>query len=344
MAAQLLNTLYVMSEGAYAHLKGDTVEVLLGSERVVSVPLVHLMGIVVFAGATITQQLMMRCASEGRAVTFLDHGGRFRARVVGPTSGNVLLRKAQYDAQYEEMACREIARAIVAGKLRNSRQNLLRAARERTEAICVEKLRAAVSQLERLLVELRLAADVDQIRGIEGRGAAVSFEVFGLLITRPKSEFAFAARTRRPPRDRVNALLSFVYALLQTDCTSALETVGLDPQIGFLHAMRPGRPALALDLMEEFRPAIAERLTLALINRSQVRPAHFEHRDGGAVLLNAEGRRIVITEYQRRKREEVTHPALKQVCPIGLLPHVQSRLLARHLRGDLDHYVPYLVR
>jgi len=344
MSRELLNTLFVMKEGANAHLNGETVEVTQEGKRLIQVPLLHLGSIVLFGATSMSHQLMMRCATDGRAVTLLDYGGRFRARVVGATTGNVLLRQAQYESQRDPARACAVARAIVAGKIRNTRQNLARGARESRDADVAASLREAVAVIDGLLVELPEVPGLDAVRGVEGRAAAVAFSVFGFLMTRDKADFAFTVRTRRPPRDRVNALLSFTYMLLQLDCTAALEGVGLDPQFGFLHALRPGRPALSLDLMEEFRPCVAERLVLTLINRRQVSPCHFEEREKGAVLLNEDGRKVVLTEYQKRKQEEVTHPFLKQTTPMGLVPHLQARLLARHLRGDLPTYPPFLTR
>jgi CRISPR-associated protein Cas1 len=286
-------------------------------------------------------QAMHRCAEEGRAVNFLDYGGRFKARVVGPVCGNVLLRQAQYEAHRDEARATEIARTIVAGKIRNLRQVVARAARDLKAQEDAEPLRECAEALAHLLVSLPEQADVDAIRGIEGQASALYFDAFDAMITVPSGEFAFRTRTRRPPRDRVNAVLSFLYALLSADCVAACEGVGLDPQFGFLHALRPGRPALALDLMEEFRPVLADRLALTLINRKQLRPEHLEERDGGSVLLTEAGRKIVLGAYQERKKEEVVHPLLKDKAPLGLLPHLQARLLARHLRGDLSAYPPF---
>ncbi|MCX6361575.1 MAG: type I-C CRISPR-associated endonuclease Cas1c [Armatimonadetes bacterium] len=342
MSRQLLNTLFVTTDGAYAKLDGDTVRVDADGKRLIQVPLLHLGSIVLFGAAAMSSQLMMRCATDGRAVTLLDYGGRFKARIVGPTSGNVLLRQAQYETHRDADRAREVARAMVAAKVRNVRQNLARASRECKEEEGALALRAAVADLDILLGELPAAENLDKVRGLEGRAAAVAFAVFGRLITRDKADFAFTVRTRRPPRDRVNALLSFAYTLLMLDCTAALEGVGLDPQFGFLHVLRPGRPALALDLMEEFRPVVAERMILSLINRRQIQPSHFEDRGQGAVYLNEEGRKLFLVEYQKRKQEEVTHPFLKEKTPMGLVPHLQARLLARHLRGDLPEYLPYV--
>jgi CRISPR-associated protein Cas1 len=341
MSRPLLNTLYVTTPGAFARLDGDTVRVDVEGSQLLQVPLLHLGALVLFGRASISPPLMQRCAEEGREVTFLDYAGKFKCRVVGPTSGNVLLRKAQYDAQADEALTIGIARPIVGGKIRNARQTLLRAAREVKQEESKRRLQEKAGMLASLLESLPGMETLDGVRGIEGQAAACYFEAFGAMITREKAEFAFATRTRRPPRDRVNALLSFMYALLTTDCVAAVEGVGLDPQFGFLHCLRPGRPALALDLMEEFRSYVADRLVLTLINRRQVQPEDFEVRPGESVLLTASGRKTVLTAYQARKQEEVMHPLLHTKTPLGLVPHLQARLLARHLRGDLPAYVPF---
>jgi CRISPR-associated protein Cas1 len=344
MSRELLNTLFVMTPGAQARLDGDTVRVEANGEKLLHAPLLHLGSIVLFGGAAMTAPLLMRCAEDGREVTWLDFAGRFKARVVGPTSGNVLLRKAQYDTHAREPAGREIARTIVAGKIRNTRSMLLRGSRETKSAEDSAALQIAAQSLAELLDSLPDAPTLDHIRGIEGQAAACYFDSFGLLISRDPSDFSFRVRSRRPPRDRVNALLSFLYALVLADCVAAAEGVGLDPQFGFLHVLRPGRPALALDLMEEFRAIIADRLALAMMNRKQIDPDHFEERPGGSVMLTADGRKAVLAAYQARKREEVVHPFLKSRTPLGLVPHLQARLLARLLRGDLPAYLPYVPR
>jgi CRISPR-associated protein Cas1 len=288
--------------------------------------------------------LMNRCAEDGREVTFLDYAGRFKCRVVGPVSGNVLLRKAQYDAHADAAKTLAIARQIVAGKIKNARQTLLRAARESSNEDTSSVLRIPAEAIGNLLLSLPNMTTVDEVRGIEGQAAACYFAAFGSMITQPKSEFAFTNRTRRPPRDRVNALLSFVYALLTGDCISAAEGVGLDPQFGYLHVLRPGRPALALDLVEEFRSYIADRLVLTLINKRQITPNHFEERPGDSILLTADGRKTVLAAYQARKQEQVSHPLLQNTTSLGLIPHLQARVLARHLRGDLPHYLPFIAK
>ena len=345
MTRELLNTLFVMTPDAYVRLDHDALKVEADGAKLAQVPLHHLGSVMLFGNAMMSTQAMHRCAAEGRAVNLMDYGGRFKARVVGPLCGNVLLRQAQYEAQRSDARTAEIARAIVAGKIKNCHQSVMRAARDTKSAEDSAALKACAAALGLLLQSLPLQPSTDAVRGVEGQAAALYFDVFGSMIFAAPDDFSFRLRTRRPPRDRVNALLSFLYALLAADCTAACEGVGLDPQFGFLHALRPGRPSLALDLMEEFRPCLADRLVLTLINRKQVRPEHFEPRDdaGDSVLLTEAGRKIVLGAYQDRKKEEVPHPLLKEKAPFGLLPHLQARLLARHLRGDLDSYIPFLV-
>ena len=345
MTRELLNTLFVMTPDAYVRLDHDTLRVEAGGAKLAQVPLHHLGSLMLFGNAMISPQAMHRCAEEGRAINLMDYAGRFKARVVGPTCGNVLLRQAQYEAHRDEARAVEIARAIVAGKIKNTYQAVMRAARETKSAEDALALRECGGALRALLESLPQQKTTDNVRGVEGQAAALYFETFGAMISVPAEEFSFRLRTRRPPRDRVNALLSFLYALLTADCTAACEGVGLDPQFGFLHVLRPGRPSLALDLMEEFRSCLTDRLALTLINRKQIRPEHFEEREaaGESVLLTEAGRKIVLSAYQERKKEEVPHPLLKEKAPFGLLPHLQARLLARHLRGDLDSYIPFLV-
>lgn len=344
MSHQLLNTLFVQTPEAYVHLDHDTLRVEVNRQPLLRVPLHHLGAVVLFGTATMSPQAMQQCVREGREVVFLDFAGRFRCRVVGPVSGNVLLRLAQYEAHHHPEKRLAIARRIAGGKIQNARLTLLRGARDATSDERRQTITQAAERLAESLKKLPTAINLDDVRGIEGEAGAWYFGAFGKLITTGASEFAFTLRTRRPPRDRTNALLSFLYALLGSDCTAAAEGVGLDPQVGMLHAVRPGRPALALDLMEEYRSGLVDRLALTLINRRQIRPEHFEAREeaGGSVLLNEEGRKLVLTAYQKRKQESVQHRLLKQPTPLGLVPHVQARLLARHLRGDLAHYPPFL--
>lgn len=341
---QLLNTLYVTTQGAYLHLDHDTLRVAVERETRLRVPLLHLGAVVCFGDVLFSPALLHRCAEDGRSVVFLDRAGRFKARVEGPESGNVLLRRAQHEALSAPTRTLEIARACVAGKLQNSRQVLLRAAREAPDAADGGVLGAAAVHLARVIDAVRQVGSLDEVRGHEGDAARTYFAVFDRAIRADRAAFRLHQRTRRPPIGRTNALLSFLYTLLTADCAAAVQGVGLDPQVGYLHALRPGRPALALDLMEELRPALVDRLALTLINRRQIKPGDFVERPGGTTWLTDEGRRTVLVAYQKRKQEQVPHRVLGKKVPMGLVPHVQARLLARHLRGDLAHYPPYLIR
>ncbi len=341
---ELLNVLYVLTQGAMLRLDHDTVRVDVEGDTRARLPLVRLGGIVVFGRVSISPLLIQRCAEDGRSLVWLDSSGRFKARLEGPTRGNVLLRRAQHLALSDEKRPYSIARQIVAAKIQNSRQILLRAARDSMMPSDREALEGGAGRLASVLGRLKQARTLDEVRGAEGEAARAYFAVFGHMVRGDRASFTPDGRTKRPPRDRANAILSFLYALLRAECWSALEGVGLDPQVGFLHTLRPGRPALALDLMEEFRPVLADRLALALINRRQLRAEHFELLPGGAVRLTDDGRREVIVAYQRRKEEMLEHRALRQKLPVGLVPHVQARLLARHLRGDLKDYPPFLYR
>lgn len=342
---QLLNTLFVTTPNAYLRLEGDTVCVEVEREKKLQVPLHHLGGIVTFGNTLLTPMLLHRCASDGRSVVLLDRHGQFSARVEGPVSGNILLRQAQYQVASHPAATLALARACVAGKLRNSRYVLLRGARDSKVDADVQALRQVAKQLVHHVRQLPEAPSLDVLRGLEGDAARLYFAAIPhIMRADQRTTFAFTQRSRRPPLDRFNALISFLYTLLTSDCRAALEGVGLDPQLGFLHAVRPGRPSLALDLVEEFRPVLADRLALTLVNRGQLTAEHFEPRAGGAIYLNVEGRKVVLSSYQQRKQEEITHPVLEQTVPIGLLPHVQARLLARTLRGDIEGYIPFLSR
>jgi len=339
----LLNTLYVQTPDAMVRLDSDALAVEIEGERKMRVPLQHLNGVVLFDRVRMTAAAMARCAAEGRSVTHLDYRGRFQFRIQGPTSGNVLLRVAQHAVFNDPKRKLATARQMVAGKVRNSRAVLLRGARDLRH----DKDRASVSEaafaLQGLLERLPEMETLDAVRGIEGDAAKNYFEVFGQLILVPHTDFAFTVRTRRPPRDRVNALLSFVYSMLVNECVAAAETVGLDPQIGFLHALRPGRPSLALDLMEELRAGWADRLVLTLINRRQIRPEHFDTSEGvgDAVQLTEDGRRVVLTEYREKAKRRVAHSILEKTIPLGMVPQVQARLLARSLRRQTTTYVPF---
>ncbi|GIV07044.1 MAG: CRISPR-associated endonuclease Cas1 1 [Fimbriimonadales bacterium] len=342
MTYQLLNTLYVTLEGAYLRLDNEAVEIVHEDTVVKRVPLHHLGAIVLLGNISVSPPLMERCARDGRTVIWLDENGRFRARVEGRVSGNVLLRRAQHKALDDPPTTCLLARQFLLGKLQNQLQVLQRARRERSDAAPV--LQSAIEQIRSHRDALEHAADLDALRGIEGYASRTYFDALDQLIVAQRESFRMLYRTRRPPRDRFNALLSFVYSLLTNDYISALEGVGLDPQVGYLHALRSGRPALALDLMEELRPAFADRFVLSLVNLQQITPEHFEERPGGAVLLNETGRRELLVAYQKRKQEQVYHPVLDARIPWGVVPHIQARLLARMLRGDILEYPPFLIR
>ncbi len=344
MLKQLLNTLFVQTQGAYLRLDHETLKLEVERQVKAQVPLQHLGGMVLFGNVMVSPFLLHRCADDGRFVVWMTQSGRFRCRLAGPTSGNVLLRKAQYDAHADPGVTAGIARNVVAGKVRNCRAVIQRAARESDPEAARAALGHGAHQLAAILRALGQAYSLDDIRGMEGQAGRIYFENFSHMVRVEDEAFAFRGRNRRPPRDRVNAVLSFLYALLVGDCVAACEGVGLDPQFGYLHALRSGRSSLALDLLEELRPVVADRLTLALINRRQLTGRDFDEQPGGAVHLNDSGRKTVLTGYQKRKQEEVAHNVLGQQVPLGLVPHVQARLLARHLRGDTEAYSPFTIR
>ena len=334
---KLLNSLYVTSEGAWLRKDGANVVVDLDGSELGRAPL-HLLGaIVCFGQVGMSPQLMHACAEAGVSITWLDFSGRFLARAEGPQGGNVLLRRAQHDQTLNNPL--PVARAMVAAKAANQRGVVRRAMRDhgRTEVLDIAERRLSDA------ARLALSAETgDELRGQEGEAASAYFGVFGGLIR--ADGMGFAGRSRRPPRDEVNAVLSFLYVLLAADCRAALETVGLDPQMGFLHRDRPGRASLALDLMEEFRAPLADRVCLSLINRRQLTPRDFRREETGGVFLTEGARKTVITAWQTRKRDTLTHPWLGGTLAFGLFPHVQAQLLARHLRGDLDGYPAFVWR
>lgn len=341
---QILNTLYVTVPESYLRLENDTLRIEVEKEIRLRVPLHHLASVVCFGYVGLSAPLMHRLAEEGIALVLLDDRGRFKARLEGGMSGNVLLRQAQHRKAGEAVFALSIAGACVAGKIRNGRQVLLRGAREAKSAEDVARLTRAADDLGASLRAIPGAAGLDALRGVEGDAARKYFDGLGLLVRADlRDSFPMDMRSRRPPRDRLNALLSFIYSMWMNDCRSACEAAGLDPQIGFLHALRPGRAALALDLMEEFRSQ-ADRLALSLINRNQVDAASFSEREGGAVTLQDDARKVVVTAYQERKQETLTHPLLSEPIALGIVPLVQARLLARAIRGDTEGYMPFLVR
>ncbi len=339
------NTLYVMTPQAYAHLENATVRIDVEHEKKLQVPLHHLGGLVCFGNVMVSPALMHRLADEGKSLVLLDDHGRFKARLEGPVSGNILLRQAQHRQADNATFNIELARAIVAGKLKNSRSVLQRGAREASNEQEAVQITRATDNLAASLRAAAAATTLDELRGVEGEAARGYFAAVNLIVkTAAREHFQLNGRTRRPPLDRFNALISFLYAMLMNDCRSALEAAGLDPQLGFLHAVRPGRAALALDLQEEFRAVLCDRLALTLINRGQISAGDFDLREGGAVMLNDRGRRTVVTAWQERKQEELTHPLTETKLPLALLPFVQARFIARTLRGEMESYLPYLAK
>lgn len=339
-----LNTLFVTTQGAYLSREGEAVRVRVGNETKLRVPLHTLGGIVCFGQVSCSPFLMGLCGEMGVAISFLTEHGRFLARVQGFTPGNVLLRREQYRRADHPEGAAAVARSVVIGKIANSRSVLLRGARDHPENGDPGALQNAIVHLDRCLADAQRTSSVDGLRGVEGEAARVYFGVFGHLVTAQKEEFAFHTRSRRPPLDNINALLSFLYAMLASDARAACEAAGLDAAVGFLHADRPGRPGLALDLMEEFRAFLADRLALSLINRRQVQASGFRTTASGGVHMDEQTRKTVLVAYQKRKQEELRHPFLGEKTTIGLLPHLQARLLARYLRGDLDAYPPFIWR
>ncbi len=338
---KLLNTLYVTTQGSYLAKEGETVLVRVEHENRLRVPLHTLSGIVCFGQVSCSPPLMGFCAEKDVALSFLTEHGKFLARVQGPVNGNVLLRREQYRRADDQVSSAMIARAVVQAKIANCRTVLLRGMREHDLNGEVEN---AIGRLARNLQLLEAAASVDSVRGVEGDGARTYFCIFDHLITTAKEHFFFRERSRRPPLDNVNALLSFLYTLLVHDIVGALETVGLDPAVGFLHRDRPGRPGLALDLMEELRPVLADRLALSLINRRQVHEDGFQAVEAGGVVMDDATRKEVLVAWQKRKQEEIQHRFLGEKISFGLVPHVQALLLARYLRGDLDAYPAFFWR
>jgi len=339
-----LNTLFVTTQGAYLAKDGETVVVRHEGEEKARFPVHVLGGVVCFGNVGASPFLLGHLAENGVGVSFLTEYGRFLARLQGAASGNVLLRRRQYRWADDPERSAGLARSMVAGKIVNSRGVLRRAMRDHENRIDRNAMNETLVRLDSGGSRLLGACDLDTVRGVEGDAANAYFSVFDQCITAAGESFRFRRRSRRPPLDRVNCLLSFVYMLLMHDVRSALECTGLDPMVGFLHRDRPGRPGLALDLMEEFRPFFADRLVLSLINLGQVREKGFEILESGAVRMDDTTRKAVITAYQKRKQDEVMHPYLKERMPLGLAFHTQALLLARHLRGDLDGYPPYFWR
>jgi len=341
---QVLNTLFVVTQGSYLHLERETLKLDVDRRTKLRVPMHHIGSIVLFGNVMVSPFALHRCAEDGRSVALMSEQGRFKARLEGPQSGNVLLRRAQHQLLDDAERNIKLIRTIVAGKIQNSRAVLLRGAREASNDDDSKRLKLAANNLAASLRALPQLESPDAIRGVEGQAAREYFDAFSNLLRFNRQDFAMNGRSRRPPRDRINALLSFLYALLTNECASAAESTGLDPQVGYLHVLRPGRPALALDLMEEFRALFADRLALTLINRQQIGPEDFEERPGGSVRMSDDARKTVLTAWQHRKQDEVRHAVLDQSVPLGLVPMVQARLLARFIRCESDDYAPFMPR
>lgn len=336
---RLLNNLYVLTEDSYLSKQGETICVHVGGEEKVRVPIHNLEAVYCFSKTTVSTPLIAFCGERGIGLSFFNEQGKFYGRIEGPVRGNVLLRIAQYNMAQND-ACIELARNFVAAKIANSRNLLIRCARESNDLGTAEELRKTAKNISSLVPLLKSVDNLDQLRGIEGIIANRYFSSFDRMIKVNRDTFSFKKRSKRPPTDPTNSLLSYLYMILTNDVRSALEGVGLDPAVGFLHTLRPGRPSLALDLMEELRAPLCDRLAIAMINLKQIQPSDFEVSPT-AVNISDSARKKIITAWQKRKKEEIIHPFINERIPIGLIPHIQAQLLARYLRGDLDYYPPF---
>lgn len=338
---KLLNVLYITNPETYLSLDGENVVIKKEENVAMRLPLHNLESIVCFGYLGVSPMLMGACAERNIGLCFLTPNGRFLARILGKVKGNVLLRKTQYFYSEEREKSVTIARSFLTGKLANCRKVVQRAIRDHAMLVDVPALEAAAAALKEQMRALQECDNIEDLMGFEGSAAKLYFGVFDQFILQQKGAFFFKERSRRPPLDNLNSLLSFLYTLLTSEVSSALETVGLDPYVGFLHQDRPGRPSLALDLMEELRPVFADRLAISLVNRKQVSASGFTQKESGGILMDSDTRKAVLTAWQERKKEEILHPYLKEKIPFGLIPYVQALLLARFLRGDLDAYPPF---
>lgn len=338
---RLLNTLYVTIPDAYLACDGENVLIRLKDEIKFRVPVHNLEGIVCFGFAGASPGLMHLCCERGVTLSFLTVYGKFMGRVTGRISGNVLLRRSQYKWSDDQIIATRMARRFIAAKIINSRAVLHRVLRDHPEAIDVGLITTTIKKMAYFAGRLDKADNLDEVRGIEGQAANLYFGGFNQLILTQKEDFCMAGRNRRPPLDRINALLSFLYTLLAHEVAAAVESVGLDPQVGFLHRDRPGRLSLALDLMEELRPHFADRLAVTLVNRNQISSSGFIIKENGAIIMNDETRKEVLTAWQKRKQDKIVHPYLEEKVSLGLVPYIQAMLLARHIRGDLEDYPPF---
>ena len=340
---KLLNTLYITQEDVYLGKEGENFVILRDGKIIARFPVHILKEIFCFSYIGCSPQAMKTCMENNILLAFFTPQGRFCGRVIGQTNGNVLLRREQYRIAEEQQSI-DFARNIIFAKAYNSKRILQRALRDHAHKIDEEKVRTAIKSIDESMAELKTASDKDRIRGLEGSIAQNYFACFDELITQQKETFTFTSRNRRPPLDRVNAMLSFLYSLLNYEIVSALEGVGIDSYVGFFHTDRPGRTSMALDLIEEMRGFMVDRIVLNMINLSIINAKHFEIKDNGAVLLNDKGRKVVLTYWQERKHQEIVHPFIQETISIGLLPHVQSLLLNRYIRGDLEAYPPFLMK
>lgn len=338
---KLANVFYITTPEAYLSLDGENVVVKKDDDTSMRLPLHNLENIVCFSYLGVSPALMGACVDREVGLCFLTPNGRFLARVSGKVRGNVLLRKKQYDISEQEGQSVPIAASFLIGKIANCKKVIERAVRDHAMLVDVPALNQVSAALKRTLIEIQASKSLSELLAFEGSAAKLYFGIFDQLILQQREDFKFTERSRRPPLDNTNSLLSFLYTLLTNEVSSALEVVGLDPYVGFLHQDRPGRPSLALDLMEELRPVFADRLALSLINRKQISGKGFTQKESGGILMDDDTRKAVLTAWQERKKEEILHPYLKERIPFGLIPHVQAMLLARFLRGDLDAYPPF---
>lgn len=337
---KLLNVLYVLTEDSYISKQGDTICVKVDGTEKVRVPAHTLESIICYGNTTVSTPLISFCGERGISLTFMGEYGKFYGRIEGPVSGNVLLRRAQHFAVENSMTQVTIAKSIIAAKIANCRNVLLRGSRDNLDSNDTDELTGASDSLASIVRQLESKNDIETLRGLEGYAANIYFGVLNHLIRVNKDVFYFEERNKRPPKDNMNAIMSFLYALLANDTRSALEGIGLDPARGFLHALRPGRPSLALDIMEEFRSPLCDRLALSMVNLKQLSAGHFS-QDFSGVIMSDDAKKIILTAWQKRKKETIMHPYLSEKLEIGLLPHVQALLLARYLRGDLEAYPPF---
>lgn len=341
---KLLNTLFVTTIESCLNRDGENIVVKVDNKELFRIPIHNIEGIVCFGFMGASPSIMSLCAERRVALSFISTSGRFLGRITGPVSGNVLLRRKQYRIADDPITCLEISKLFIAGKITNSRTVLQRALRDHSQTINISTLEEAVTKLSLKQKQVLKSKDQNELRGYEGESAMIYFSVFNQLILHQKEDFKLDGRNRRPPLDNVNALLSFTYTLLMHEVIAALESVGLDPCVGFLHVDRPGRQSLALDMMEEFRPFLADRLVLSLINRKQVSNKGFIKQPSGGVIMDETTRKEVIIAWQKRKQEEIIHPFLEERVPIGLIPYCQALLMARYLREDLDNYPVFINR